>query len=212
MTPVEEKWLAPEAAHDAIAVLEAHGITSIWVFTGRQWLVRDPAGDCVDLEIRRIQTPPTHVARFDARLEDRRRQQPPRHYRRRGCRRPEGSRRTRHGTAQPALLSRREGQLVDLLAARLAVPPGGIAVLGDMGNDVEMFARAGFAIAMGNATPEVKNLAHAVTLSNDEDGFAAAVDRYMLFARSPAAPLRKSPALSRTGERPSVVIVIGGGF
>jgi hydroxymethylpyrimidine pyrophosphatase-like HAD family hydrolase len=53
-------------------------------------------------------------------------------------------------------------------------------VLGDMGNDVEMFRRAGFAIAMGNATPEVKALAQAITLSNDEDGFAAAVDRYVL--------------------------------
>jgi hypothetical protein len=33
---------------------------------------------------------------------------------------------------------------------------------------------------MGNATPEVKALAQAITLSNDEDGFAAAVDRYVL--------------------------------
>ena len=43
-----------------------------------------------------------------------------------------------------------------------------------------MFRRAGFAIAMGNATSEVKALAHAVTLSNDEDGSAAAIDRYIL--------------------------------
>jgi hydroxymethylpyrimidine pyrophosphatase-like HAD family hydrolase len=43
-----------------------------------------------------------------------------------------------------------------------------------------MFRRAGFAIAMGNATPEIKALAQAVSLSNDEDGFAAAIDRYIL--------------------------------
>jgi hydroxymethylpyrimidine pyrophosphatase-like HAD family hydrolase len=48
-----------------------------------------------------------------------------------------------------------------------------------MGNDVEMFRRAGFAIAMGNATPEVKALAQAVTSSNDENGFAAAIDLYL---------------------------------
>jgi hydroxymethylpyrimidine pyrophosphatase-like HAD family hydrolase len=36
------------------------------------------------------------------------------------------------------------------------------------------------AIAMANATPEVKALAQAITLSNDEDGFAAAIDRYIL--------------------------------
>jgi hydroxymethylpyrimidine pyrophosphatase-like HAD family hydrolase len=45
-----------------------------------------------------------------------------------------------------------------------------------------MFARAGFPIAMGNATPEVKALAQAVTLSNDEDGFALAIERYILGA------------------------------
>jgi hydroxymethylpyrimidine pyrophosphatase-like HAD family hydrolase len=60
------------------------------------------------------------------------------------------------------------------------VPRAEVAVLGDMGNDVQMFRRAGFAIAMGNATAEVKALAQAVTLSNDEDGFAAAIDRYIL--------------------------------
>ena len=57
-----------------------------------------------------------------------------------------------------------KGRLVDLLAERLGVPREEIAVLGDMGNDVEMFRRAGFAIAMGNATPEVKALAQAITL------------------------------------------------
>jgi hydroxymethylpyrimidine pyrophosphatase-like HAD family hydrolase len=33
---------------------------------------------------------------------------------------------------------------------------------------------------MGNATPEVKALAQAVSSSNDEDGFAEAVERYIL--------------------------------
>ena len=73
-----------------------------------------------------------------------------------------------------------KGRLVDLLAERLAVPREEIAVLGDMGNDVEMFHRAGFPIAMGNATPEIKAVAQATTLSNDEDGFAVAIERYIL--------------------------------
>jgi hydroxymethylpyrimidine pyrophosphatase-like HAD family hydrolase len=66
------------------------------------------------------------------------------------------------------------------LAERLAVPREEIAALGDMGNDVEMFRRAGFPIAMGNATPEVKALAQAISLSNDEDGFAVAIERHIL--------------------------------
>jgi hydroxymethylpyrimidine pyrophosphatase-like HAD family hydrolase len=73
-----------------------------------------------------------------------------------------------------------KGRLVDLLAERLGVAREDIAVLGDMGNDAQMFARAGFAVAMGNATPEIKALAHAVTLSNDEDGFALAIERHIL--------------------------------
>jgi hydroxymethylpyrimidine pyrophosphatase-like HAD family hydrolase len=73
-----------------------------------------------------------------------------------------------------------KGRLVDILAQRLAVSRHEIAVLGDMGNDVEMFRRAGLAIAMGNATPEVKALSQAVTLANDADGFAAAIEQYIL--------------------------------
>jgi hydroxymethylpyrimidine pyrophosphatase-like HAD family hydrolase len=49
-----------------------------------------------------------------------------------------------------------------------------------MGNDVEMFRRAGFPIATGNATPEVKALAQATSLSSDEDGFAVAMERHIL--------------------------------
>ena len=49
-----------------------------------------------------------------------------------------------------------------------------------MENDVAMFRKSGLSIAMGNASPEVKRLADAVTLSNDEDGFATAVERLIL--------------------------------
>jgi hypothetical protein len=42
-----------------------------------------------------------------------------------------------------------------------------------------MFRQAGFAVAMGNATDEVKRAAQGTTLSNDEDGFAAAIARYV---------------------------------
>jgi hydroxymethylpyrimidine pyrophosphatase-like HAD family hydrolase len=52
-------------------------------------------------------------------------------------------------------------------------------VLGDMENDLKMFGRAGFAVAMGNAGDSVKRAADATTLSNDEDGFAAAIERYV---------------------------------
>jgi Cof subfamily protein (haloacid dehalogenase superfamily) len=190
LRPVEQKLLAPAAAQEAIDLLERHGITSIWVFTGGEWLIRDRAGDHVDLEIHTIQTQPTIVPSFAGRLG--------------AVSKIVGASRDHDRVAasvaagQATLPGRatvarsqpyycdvtppgiNKGRLVDLLAERLGVQREKIAVLGDAGNDVEMFARGGFAIAMGNATPEVKALAQATTLANDEDGFAAAVERYIL--------------------------------
>ncbi|MGH7029953.1 MAG: Cof-type HAD-IIB family hydrolase [Stellaceae bacterium] len=190
LTTVERKLLTRDAAHDAIAMLEEHGITSIWVFTGGAWLIRDPAGDHVDLEIGTIQTPPTVVPSFDGHLDAVSKIV--------GASKNHDRVATAVAAGQTALQGHAtvlrsqpyycdvtppgidKGRLVDLLAERLAAPRDEIAVLGDMGNDVEMFRRAGFPIAMGNATPEVKALAAATTLSNDEDGFAIAIERYIL--------------------------------
>jgi len=73
-----------------------------------------------------------------------------------------------------------KGRLVELLAEHLGgVPRDEIMVLGDMDNDVEMFRKAGFGVAMGNASEAVRRAAQALTLSNDEDGFAAAIERHV---------------------------------
>jgi len=62
----------------------------------------------------------------------------------------------------------------------LGVPLEAIAAIGDMPNDVLMFAIAGTSIAMGNASREVQRTARYVTTSNEEEGFANAVDRFIL--------------------------------
>jgi hypothetical protein len=49
-----------------------------------------------------------------------------------------------------------------------------------MPNDVMMFEKSGLSIAMGNASPEVQAQANFVTLSNEEDGFAYAMDKFVL--------------------------------
>jgi hypothetical protein len=67
-------------------------------------------------------------------------------------------------------------------ASRLGIPASQIATIGDMPNDVLMFRAGGFAIAMGNATPDVQAEAAAVTDSCDDEGFAKAVERYLLDA------------------------------
>ncbi len=73
-----------------------------------------------------------------------------------------------------------KGAVVRYLAARYGIPPHGIATIGDMPNDVLMFAHSGLSIAMGNASPEVQRAARRITTSNEEEGFANAVDRFIL--------------------------------
>ena len=51
---------------------------------------------------------------------------------------------------------------------------------GDGLNDIPMLAYAGLSVAMENAYPEVKRIAHVLTRSNDEDGVADAVEKYIL--------------------------------
>ena len=52
--------------------------------------------------------------------------------------------------------------------------------VGDSGNDAEMLVAAGLGVAMGNASDEIKALADAVTLSNEENGVAYAIEQYIL--------------------------------
>lgn len=52
--------------------------------------------------------------------------------------------------------------------------------LGDSGNDVDMLKYAGWGVAMGNASGAVKATARLETLSNDADGVAEAIEKYVL--------------------------------
>ncbi len=73
-----------------------------------------------------------------------------------------------------------KGDGVAALAARIGVPLSQVAVIGDMANDLPMFARAGFSIAMGQSSDAVKAAADAVTASNEDDGVAQAIDTLIL--------------------------------
>lgn len=73
-----------------------------------------------------------------------------------------------------------KGTVVTTLAKLLRIPAEQIATIGDMPNDVLMFRKSGFSIAMGNASDEVKEQASAVTDSNENDGFAKAVRKFVL--------------------------------
>jgi hydroxymethylpyrimidine pyrophosphatase-like HAD family hydrolase len=73
-----------------------------------------------------------------------------------------------------------KGAVVTTLSKLLNIPPEQIATMGDMPNDVLMFRKSGVSIAMGNSSDEVKLQASAVTDSNENEGFAKAVRKFVL--------------------------------
>jgi Cof subfamily protein (haloacid dehalogenase superfamily) len=73
-----------------------------------------------------------------------------------------------------------KGEVLRHLSREYGVPHEAIATVGDMPNDVLMFALSGLSIAMGQASDEVKRTARRVTKSNTQDGFAEAIERYVL--------------------------------
>jgi len=73
-----------------------------------------------------------------------------------------------------------KGKTLHELATRLRIRADEIMAIGDQGNDLPMIRYAGFGIAMGNASEPVKAAANHITLSNTENGVAAAIKQYAL--------------------------------
>ena len=73
-----------------------------------------------------------------------------------------------------------KGEGILMLSELLDIPTSQIATIGDMENDVFMFEKSGLSIAMGNATPVVQSHAKFVTTTNEEEGFANAMNKYVL--------------------------------
>jgi hydroxymethylpyrimidine pyrophosphatase-like HAD family hydrolase len=73
-----------------------------------------------------------------------------------------------------------KGNVVETLSKLMNIPPAQIATMGDMPNDISMFLKSGLSIAMGNASDAVKARASAVTDSNENEGFAKAVRKFIL--------------------------------
>lgn len=65
-----------------------------------------------------------------------------------------------------------KGKALVEICRHLGVTPEEAVAFGDGSNDVCMFAAAGFAVAMGNAAECIRQRAHHVTLTNNEDGVA----------------------------------------
>lgn len=195
---IAQHALAPDVARRAVAMFDAQDVkTGVkpWVFTGQDWLVRDADAPYVALEARTVAFSPIVVADFGAALDSAAKivgvstdfpllAQ---------CEHDVGA-----ALSDRASVARSQSYYLDIthplankgaalaeLARLLAVPLAEIAVVGDGGNDVAMFVRAGFSIAMGNAALPVQGAADVVTDSNRNDGFAQAIERFIL---EPAGP------------------------
>jgi Cof subfamily protein (haloacid dehalogenase superfamily) len=181
--------LSPEIAHRAVEMLTAISAQS-WIFSGQDWVVRDPGESYIRLEERTVGFPPTVAADFTPFLDqagkivgvstdfDRLAECEPD---------------IRAALSDAAFVARSQPQYLDIthplankgvglqaLSELLSIPATEIAVIGDGGNDVAMFEQAGLSIAMGNASPAVQRAADFVTSGNREDGFAAAIERFIL--------------------------------
>lgn len=75
-----------------------------------------------------------------------------------------------------------KGAAIAGLIERLGLEREDVIACGDGLNDLSMIRYAGLGVAMANAQPEVKEAADVVTLSNDEDGVAEVIERYILNA------------------------------
>jgi Cof subfamily protein (haloacid dehalogenase superfamily) len=194
MTVIEQHVLAGDDARRALQVILQSRMDA-WVYGGQDWFVRDRDAPHVAREEWTVKFAPTVVENFDhaldsavkivgvsddrdlvARCE-------------RDARRTLGNRASA-ARSQPYYLDithpdANKGTVVKTLSRLLSIPTGAIATIGDMPNDVLMFRSSGLGIAMGNASPEVQAQADKVTASYDDEGFAKAIEQFIL-GRAPA--------------------------
>ena len=192
-TLLEERFVAAEAARKGIEVMTPRG-AYVWVFADNEWFITDPSNQYVAGEIRTVAFQPTivsgfgdHIARagkivFSSTDFDMLAKSEPELQALVG----EGAtaRRSQAKYLDLTPPGTDKGYAVRAFARHYGVSLDEVAVIGDMANDLPMFEVGGLAIAMGNGADEVKEKADFVTLANDQDGVASAIDQFVL----PRAP------------------------
>ena len=189
MSVIEQRVLSEELVAPLADLMGSFRLDT-WVCRGPDWYVPDPQGSHVARESRTVQFEPKvmtslggltgDVAKLVGVSDDLD-----------AVARAASAARDRFGDhvtaarSQPYYLDvthpeANKGAVARYLSAKYGIPPQAIATIGDMPNDVLMFAHSGLSIAMGNASLEVQRAARRITASNEEDGFAGAVDRFIL--------------------------------
>ena len=191
-TVVDQKCLPAGMSEMVIEAIENHGLDA-WLYTDTGWFVRNLDAAHVDREQRTVKFPPTVVKTFAGFLnevvkivgisDD--------YARVAKCEKDIQETGGEHVSAvrsQPYYLDvthpqANKGGVVLAMSKLLNIPAALIATIGDMPSDVPMFRKSGVSIAMGNAGPEVQAAATYVTSTNEEEGFAKAIENFVLAPR-----------------------------
>jgi len=185
----KENLLPATEAEQVVQIIRAHQMDA-WLYTDKDWFVRDPGAYRVNREQKTVQFPPKVVPSFEG-LFDRVAKivgVSENYDLVAGC---EKDLQERFGASVSAARSQpfyvdithpkaNKGEVVIMASEFAGIPTQQIATIGDMANDVTMFERSGVSIAMGNASREVQKAATYVTASNQEEGFAIAMNDFIL--------------------------------
>jgi Cof subfamily protein (haloacid dehalogenase superfamily) len=195
-TVVDQNFLPAGVPEQVIDSIEKHGL-DVWIYTATDWFVRDVNGAHVAREQWTVKFPPKVVKTFDGLLgqvakivgvsDDLE-----------GVAKCEkdvqqsGGAHISAARSQPYYLDvthpkANKGEVVLAMSKLLNIPAEEIATIGDMPNDVLMFKKSGIGIAMGNASKEVQASATYVSSTNEDEGFAKAMEEFVLNARSAKA-------------------------
>jgi Cof subfamily protein (haloacid dehalogenase superfamily) len=189
LTILARHTVPEDVAREAIDLIRAHGLDP-WVYRGNEWLITRAEAPHVAREAWTVKFEPTVVAdpggslREIAKIvgvsDDRDRVQ-----RCEAAAQAALGARATASRSQPYYLDitsqdANKGAVVEYLCRHLRVTAEEVATVGDQPNDVLMFERSGFSIAMGNASEAVKGRASAVTGSYEDEGFARAMERFIL--------------------------------
>jgi Cof subfamily protein (haloacid dehalogenase superfamily) len=188
-TVIRENFLAPLMVDKVIKIIFDHKL-DVWVYTDRDWFVRDANGPHVSREQWTVKFAPVIVPNFDT-LPQRVAKVVGISDDLEAVKRCEKDVQLASGDKASAARSQpyyldvthpkaNKGEVVLAMSELLAIPVDQIATIGDMPNDVLMFRKSGISIAMGNAGPDVQKSATCVTDSNEQEGFAKAMDKFIL--------------------------------
>ena len=183
---LETRVLPDDVARDAVALLRQKKL-DVWVYAGSDWFVTDAKAPHVEREIFTVNFGPMVTDDLDTKLHD--------VVKIVGVsddfelvKSAEAEAQSRIGSRATVARSQsyyldithadaNKGGVVAYLARTLDLDPQQIATIGDQPNDVSMFRRSGYSVAMGNAGDDVKSKASETTDDSEHEGFAKAVER-----------------------------------